>query len=203
MIFYINLPVDIYKKDDGKVYIRVVDYKTGKKVFSLEDIKHGLNVQMLLYLFTLINNKNEKFNERLGGTPYPAGVVYLSSSIPTLELGDYETDDAVTERAQNELKRSGLLLDDENILEAMNDELSSKFLAGIKRKADGTISGNALASPELFYELEEHIDKTLISITEEMKSGAASAIPLEYATDACEYCDMKPICRHKDEKERR
>ena len=46
--------VDIFRKDD-KAYIRVIDYKTGKKTFALSDILYGLNMQMLLYLFSYIS----------------------------------------------------------------------------------------------------------------------------------------------------
>lgn len=54
---------------DGKLYIRVVDYKTGKKSFDLTDLRYGLGVQMLLYLFAL-----EGEGERYFGHPVvPAG----------------------------------------------------------------------------------------------------------------------------------
>ena len=43
--------VNVLKKD-GEVYVRVVDYKTGAKEFSVSDAKEGLNLQLLIYLFT-------------------------------------------------------------------------------------------------------------------------------------------------------
>ncbi len=191
--------VDILRLDDGKVYIRVVDYKTGTKQFSLDDIKHGLNIQMLLYLFTLMHNKNDSFNKKIGSDePLAAGVVYLSSNIPMLEFETEENEESVFSAAQKQLKRSGLLLDDEKILRAMNDTLSSDFLGGIRKKADGTLSGKALATAELFRKLESDIEKTICDICEEMRSGAADASPLDYnKNDPCEYCAMKPICRIK------
>ncbi|MBR5113462.1 MAG: PD-(D/E)XK nuclease family protein, partial [Clostridia bacterium] len=46
--------VDIaVSKRTGKKYFRVVDYKTGAKEFKLSDILHGINLQMLIYMFAL------------------------------------------------------------------------------------------------------------------------------------------------------
>ena len=44
--------VDGWEKD-GRLYLRVVDYKTGRKSFDLTEVWNGLGLQMLLYLFTL------------------------------------------------------------------------------------------------------------------------------------------------------
>ncbi len=41
--------VDGWMKD-GKLYLRVVDYKTGKRPLILADVRYGLGIQMLLYL---------------------------------------------------------------------------------------------------------------------------------------------------------
>ena len=54
-------------EQDGVQYVRVVDYKTGKKEFKIGDILHGINMQMLIYLAALIQN----------GQYQPAGVLYM------------------------------------------------------------------------------------------------------------------------------
>ncbi len=189
--------VDILRLDDGKVYIRVVDYKTGTKQFSIEDINHGLNVQMLLYLFALINNKNEKFNDRIGSSNTDiAGIVYLSSNIPTLDLSAFEDDKNILNKAQKKLKRSGLFIQDEKILRAMNDTVSPNFIGEVKLEKDGTLSGKALVSLEEFDKIKNDIHRVIRRISDEMLSGNASASPLIYnEKDPCEYCEMKPICR--------
>ena len=123
-------------------------------------------------------------------------MVYLSSNIPQLDTEDYEDAQSVFAKAQKLLTRSGLLLDDADILRAMNDELSPDYLGGIRLKKDGTLGGNALTSAERFDELKEEIDKTLTSISEKIISGSANAEPLVYGKkDPCEFCAMKPICR--------
>ena len=191
--------VDVLKKND-KVYIRVVDYKTGTKEFSLDDVAHGINLQMLLYLFTLCRNRSNFFTESLGledgSTPTPAGILYLSANVPVIQADDYDSEAAVLEKAAKELDRSGLLLADEEILLAMNQELSPDFLAGIKRNKDGDLVGDALFDSESFQKLYDGIRETVERITNEMRGGNADASPLQYGgKDPCAYCDMKPICR--------
>ena len=56
---------------NGKLYLRVVDYKTGKKSFDLAELRYGLGLQMLLYLFTLKEEGRALFG---GQEIVPAGV---------------------------------------------------------------------------------------------------------------------------------
>lgn len=42
--------VDLFRTDD-KIYVRVVDYKTGNHTFSLDDVRSGLDIQLVLYLY--------------------------------------------------------------------------------------------------------------------------------------------------------
>ena len=193
--------VDVYQHN-GQVYIRVVDYKTGTKRFSLDDVEHGVNIQMLLYLFTLCRNPESEFCRSLGvgegNAPLPAGVLYFSSNIPVLNAEQFEESEKIMDEAASSLKRSGLLLDDEEILLAMNDELSPKFLAGIRKvKKTNSLSGDALTSAEKFNELYGQIETTVNRITDEMRKGVAHAKPVRYkkSKNPCDYCKMKTICR--------
>ena len=182
--------VDLLKKD-GEVYIRVVDYKTGTKEFRLEDLSYGINTQMLLYLYTLCLCHDGEFATRLdledGKSAHPAGVVYLSANIPTIEVDDYTSSEQMDELAAEKLKRSGLLLDDEDLLRDMNDELSAHFLAGIKKSAKTELlQGRALTSAAQFDAIFDDIRKTVLDIAKEMQSGRADASPLTYGDlDPC------------------
>lgn len=181
--------VDVYKKDD-KVYIRVVDYKTGTKTFSTDDIEHGVNLQMLIYLFTLCRTNSEQFKKSIGiessDSALPAGVVYLSASVPYVEADDYEAKETVLEKAESQLVRSGLSLNDDDVLYAMNDTLNPSFLPKGRQ--------NSLTSEE-FDAVYDKLEETIVKIASELRAGKADAAPLDYNGSPCDYCSSKPICR--------
>ncbi|MBR4979118.1 MAG: PD-(D/E)XK nuclease family protein, partial [Clostridia bacterium] len=64
--------VDMFTdKKTGKTWVRVTDYKTGSKKFETDDVKKGFNLQMLLYLYTLLQASDGRYKD-----VYPAGVIY-------------------------------------------------------------------------------------------------------------------------------
>ena len=191
--------VDVYRKDE-KIYVRIIDYKTGTKDFSIDDIEHGINLQMLVYLFTLCRNDSTKFKRSLGlkdtQDTLPAGVIYVSTAIPTIEASDYSTTSTVLSEVEDSFKRTGLILEDEDVLYAMNHELDTRFLAGIKKNKSDELEGKALASSEDFANIFEKISSTIRKIAGELHSGNANASPLSYKNQLpCDYCSSKPICR--------
>ena len=194
--------VDTLKRGD-KLYVRVIDYKTGSKEFSMDDIALGLNLQMLLYLFSLWKNGG-----RSGSALHdlsdnaeilPAGVLYFSANVPTVTLDNELPPEEVAKRVSEKLTRRGLLLDDKDVLTAMEHELGGHFLP-VKIKKDGSFyKTDALKSLADFGGLLNDIEATIRKIGGELKRGSASAHPLRRGDhNPCQYCEMKPICRHFD-----
>ena len=191
--------VDTYKKD-GNVYIRIVDYKTGSKEFSFDELKEGLNTQLLIYLFSICKAQNEKNKSELGcnddGNLIPAGIQYLSSNAPTVSIDKFCEGDEIEKLIQNEFSRSGLLSSDPEILYAMNHNLDAKFISKVKTNDDGIMVGKGIVDENGFDEIYSMLQETIIRIAESMKDGKANAIPLKNGQDApCRYCKMKSVCR--------
>jgi len=175
--------VDTYSNEKN-FYFRVIDYKTGAKDFSLEDIKLGLNLQMFLYLFSIWKHPGVKLVELSNGNEIlPAGILYFTAKAPEITLkSEHEN---VMEIAHEKLSRKGILLDDTEVLQAMEEDLKGKFIP-IK----------SLITIDEFNEIMEEINKKVIEIGTELKSGNMSAVPLQTNKhDVCEYCVNKPICR--------
>ena len=88
-------------------------------------------------------------------------------------------------------ERTGVLLNDPEILAAMNDTCDSAYLAGITRKKDGSFSGRALADSDTLKALEKDILFTLRTIGQDILNGRASKTP---STESCRYCPIKDNC---------
>lgn len=190
--------VDCFKK--GKdVYIRVVDYKTGKKEFSMADIALGLNLQMLLYLFSVCATKDEAFRRSLGvetdGELLPAGVLYFSARTPDLLLDAAPEMGKGAQLAEEAVKYNGLLIDDAEVLGAMDAQLAGKYIP-VKMKKEGFSSTHPLQSLADFGRLQAQICDTVAEIAQAIRSGIADVKPLSNERhDGCTYCQMRPLCR--------
>ena len=164
---------------DGKLYIRVVDYKTGKKEFRLDDVYYGLDLQMLIYLNALCRSGAERY----GKETLPAGVMYLPArnEIDSVNSGDAES-------ARKPVKRSGFVIDDEDVVEAWENGEKQVFIP-IKR-------GNPPFSKEQVSLLSRWVDRTIVSASKDIVKGDICAAPLfsGETKNACRYCDYKDQC---------
>ncbi len=191
--------IDTYKKD-GNVYIRVVDYKTGSKTFSIDEIKEGLNTQLLIYLFSICRAQSEetkaKFGCEAGGELLPAGIQYLSSNAPTVSVDKFCDGENIEQLIQKEFVRSGLLTNDADILQAINHNLDMKIVSKFKVNDDGEMIGKELVGKDGFDEIYNTLSETIIRVAQSMKDGKADAIPLHKGQkSSCRYCKMSAVCR--------
>lgn len=54
--------MDLYEDpDDGKVYVKIIDYKSGSKKFEISSTFFGTQMQLLIYLGDVIKREQEKY----------------------------------------------------------------------------------------------------------------------------------------------
>jgi len=176
-------------QENGQNYFRVVDYKTGKKDFDYCDVFNGLGLQMLLYLFAL-----EQGGEALlGDDPIPAGVQYFPARAPITPADGILSDEDAAVAREKLWKRKGLLLQDEQVLYAMEPEEKPRRL-NVTRRKDG-LSGD-LASREQLRLLKDYVFHLLTKMVEEIMSGNIDANPYTRGTshNPCVYCPYGAVC---------
>ena len=187
--------VDTYSKGSD-TYVRVIDYKTGTKQFSPKDLEDGRNLQMFLYLKSVIDTDSADFKRTLGakddGKVHPAGVIYVHTAISDTTV---KKDDANLERDEIEKtqKRVGMLLNDEDSIAAMNPE----YLPVSLDKNGAIKQTDRLYTEEGWDALSKTIERAVLQVADGIRSGCAHA-PKKQGTDKkiCGYCEYKAICRN-------
>ena len=180
--------------DGGRLHLRVVDYKTGRKSFDLTEVWNGLGLQMLLYLFTL-----EEKGQALYGLPVEGdGVLYLPAREAVIRGSRSMSDEELRKKVDRELVRSGLVVDDRRVLDAMEarGESGYRFLPLRVSKSTGAITGEALASAQRLGRLGKHVRRVLEDICEELAGGSIAADPFWRGPEknACRFCDYAAAC---------
>lgn len=179
--------VDVYEKD-GVKYLRVVDYKTGKKVFSFDKVKNGIDVQMLMYLYALQQNLFP------GETCLPAGVQYIGSNPKTVAGKRSRDPEEVLLQWEDETPRSGVYLKDNSVLHAMDATEDRKFLR-IKQN-----DSPFFITLERFGTLFEEISNLLKDMGDSLHQGKIAKNPIRIGSAycSCDKCDLKDYCRHPE-----
>ena len=186
---------------DGKLYLRVVDYKTGAKRFDLAELRYGLGLQMLLYLFTLRDEGGKLF----GGYPIePAGVLYLPAREKLLNLPRNASEEEIERAMHKELQRSGMVLNDPAVLRAMEHsalEAPCYLPVRVKKSKDGVteITGSVATSAQLG-KLGLYVEEQLRRMVRELASGNIDADPWVRSEQdsACTYCEFAPACHFEN-----
>ncbi len=191
--------VDGYKRD-GKLYLRVIDYKTGKKSFSFTDIWYGMGLQMLLYLFSL----EKEGQARYGREIVPAGVMYVPARDVLVSASGDMTDEELAAAKQKRLRRSGLLLDDMEIIEAMEHGSSPMYIP-VKFNKDRVPNADSIVSLEQLAALKKHIEGRMLELCGNLEEGSIDAEPFYKGEgeNACAFCPYSSVCRFDEERDKR
>lgn len=185
--------LDTLDKGDN-AYVRVIDYKSGNKEFSLSDIYYGLELQLLTYLDAIVEGAKRK-----SGRLYPAAMLYFRLDDPMIRSARDMSNEDIENEIRKKLKMQGLVLKDDEILKEMDYDIKndgeSKTIP-VKFK-DGTIKDDrSTATLHQFDILREHIKDKIASLCEEMYRGKIEIRPFKKKDKTpCDYCKYSSICQ--------
>jgi ATP-dependent helicase/nuclease subunit B len=173
---------------DDRLYLRVIDYKTGQAKFSLRDVWHGLGMQMLCYLFAL-----DTWN---GQPTVPAGVLYLPAHDRFVQATSNVTDTEISQKLHTLLKRNGIILSDPAVISAMENGDEKQFIP-VKFNQDGTPdSRSQIADAARLGFLRRHVEDTMKKLSDSITRGNVEANPVcrSVGESHCDYCDFADAC---------
>lgn len=193
--------LEMAEHEDGlERAVRIVDYKTGGDSVDVEHFRSGYKLQLMLYLKAATQKQEVK----------PAGVFLFKIREIDADAdmkNIYPGREAMEERMEDAYKLEGIVLDDMDLIDAMDTEIggASKVLPIKYVKKNGTYSGSSggyLFSREEFEELSAQVDLQVDRICREICDGKIDIRPKKekkkdmegnYKT-SCKYCSYKSIC---------
>ena len=173
--------VDICE-NEGKIYVKVMDYKTGSRTVDITSLYHGLQLQLPVYLVgaTEMLQRGNPDKEVV-----PAGFMYFQVQDPLVrekgETGDI--DQALLEK----LQPSGIINGEEEVVELMERD----YLKGSPLLP---INGNHVSREDLDT-LLEFTQVKVNALKEKMKAGEIQVKPYKLKQDTgCRFCKYGNIC---------
>lgn len=183
--------IDLCREED-KVYVKVIDYKSGAKKFSLEELYYGLSLQLPAYMNAAMELLKEK---QPGVEAVPASMLYCRLQNPYVD----ETVKDVEHELRKEMRPEGLSNDSDKVIGLLDEELSGNSdVVRISRNKDGSLGRySQTVSEDMFGVLLAYTGEKMQSLMQEMKSGEIGAVPAHLESekqDSCTYCAYKGIC---------
>lgn len=184
-------------EDEHGVYLRVIDYKSSSRGLDLNEVYHGLSLQMLTYLDIIITHSQAL----IGTDASPAGVLYFHLHNPMIDSNRILTLDEIEKEILKKFKMKGLLLGDPDIVRLMDTSLetgnSHIVTAGINK--DGRLSSNSresLASEDDFKVLRRYVRNLYKESGNRIISGDVGIEPYKLQDQTpCQFCSYRPVCQ--------
>lgn len=181
--------VDMYHNDD-RIFVKVVDYKSGNNKISLDDIFNGVKLQLMVYLHSIVKDVSKKYPEK---EVVPAGAVYnhIDNPIASVETGDKPTAEEYKSLLLDKMLPQGIF--NFFAVEYFDEwEKGKSKVIPLKKKKDGglEIKDTTVTSEQLNCLTEYAVNK-MHSMNEEINRGEAGTNPLE---SACTYCAYSSVC---------
>ena len=174
--------VDLYEKD-GETYVRIVDYKTGRKEFKLSDVMHGENLQMLIYLAAIAKSSGW----------IPAGVLYMPAAVGAVTEEKGASKEQIDKDVASRLRMNGLVRDDPDLLLAMETTGKGIYLpAEIKNGAPAR--RESVATRQQLEAVLLLAQQKVVRMAEALCRGNIAASPLLANKNPCDWCPYAGIC---------
>lgn len=182
--------VDLYETDDT-VYVKIVDYKTGKKEFFLDEIYEGLQIQLTSYMQSVIDKIQQ---EKKGKFVCPGAMFYYQIKDPFVSQAVMED----KEMYLKEFMPSGLVSSKTEVIKALDAQAEggASNVMKVAYKKDGNFTAaSSVATPEQFRSLMRFVASKKADLNEEIKEGRIDVNPYkEGQKTPCNYCKYRFIC---------
>jgi len=189
--------LDLYE-DEDKVYVRVIDYKSGNTYFDIQSVYYGLQQQLSVYLSAAMEYLKIRFQ---GKEIVPSGIFYYHIDDPIVA----KSDQAEAEIYKS-LRMNGLVNEDKKILALMDQNLAGpentlrasvkSDIIPVETNKEGTLAKRSSAANEKqMRSMVDYVNSKLVEDSKQILAGETKLNPYRSGDQtACDYCEYRSAC---------
>lgn len=185
--------MDVLEEKD-KIYVKIMDYKSGSTSFDLSLLYHGLQLQLVVYMDAALAMEQRRHP---GKEAVPAGIFYYHIDDPVLERKEEMTDEEIEAGIQKKLRMNGLVNSSLEVIRHMDRKIEKESDVIPVAMKDGLIqeAKSSVAGGERFSHLTAFVRRRLEQMGEEILDGTVSVSPYKQGSrTACDYCPYHSVC---------
>ena len=185
--------MDICEKED-KVYVKIVDYKSGDKNFDLAAFYYGTQLQLVVYMKEALSRVQK---ENPGKEAIGAAMLYYHMADPLIEGSAGISDEAVNQKVREALRMKGIINSDGEILEALDTSKTQKSdCVPLDYDSKGGLRASVNAyDKEQMQLLSDYASYCLKDMGVRIKKGKMPLNPYQSGSvDSCAYCAYQDVC---------
>ena len=186
--------IDTLETDDH-IYVKVIDYKTGNRDFSLLNFYYGLQLQLVVYM---TEGMHTIAKENAGKQVEPGALLYYRVADNTVDVGNETDEEKINGMIRESLKTKGLINDDETNVRGLTGITDGKSdVVNLGFNKNGSYSkGSSVATAEELALLGDYANYKLRSIGNEIISGKITKNPIreDDKKNSCTYCAYRTVC---------
>ena len=179
-------------EDEDKLYVKVIDYKTGDKAFDLGELCYGLQMQLVVYMNAALEMQKKKQPEKL---VIPAGLFYYRMKDPIVDKPTQgkNAEDAIL----RELRPDGVVQGSEEVLEHLDRGFTgtSQVIPVARTQAGQLSKTSKVLSEEEFGVISKFTKKQMQEVEKEILDGNVELKPYFLGGHTgCDYCPYHAVC---------
>lgn len=200
--------VDIYKDElEHKLYVKIIDYKSGNKKFDIKEVEDGVQMQLVAYMGAVLHKEKKEFS---GYEIIPAGAFYFHVKDPVININakdkssikiENEFKEIINNLRKKEYTMSGLINSDEKVIKLIEENFKNEsIITNVKVKSSGEIKEeDYICNGEQIEKIINNVYKKMDSLTKDMLKGDIKQVPYDKEKN-CKYCEFSEICEFALEK---
>lgn len=184
--------VDTFE-DENKIYVKIIDYKSGNTTFNIAALYHGLQLQLVLYMDAAIKSIQKGTDKKVT----PAGIFYYNIDNPMVDGEPGDTQETIDKKIREKLRMNGLVNDSEEVIGLLDAEFEKKSeVIPVTKNKDGSLAkASKVVEEQDFSLLMDFVNKKIVNLGQGILSGDVSIQPYEMdKKTACDYCKLKGVC---------